>query len=122
MRYKTELFILFLGMICALVFPSMESNASVYKDSNDAGPAYTTLPSNCSASSGITWTGSAWGCSVSPSFVVTTIGSLPSCTNGTKGQFYVVTDALLPALGAIIASGGVVNVGVVCNGTNWVVI
>jgi hypothetical protein len=34
---------------------------------------------------------------------------------------YFVTDALLPAALAIVASGGAVKVGVTCNGTNWIV-
>ncbi len=49
-----------------------------------------------------------------------TVGALPACNAAIKGQIYFVTDALLPALGAIIAGGGAVNALVFCNGTNWI--
>lgn len=50
-----------------------------------------------------------------------TIAGLPACAGGTKGYMYIVTDALLPAALATVASGGAVNIGVTCNGTNWIV-
>lgn len=49
------------------------------------------------------------------------IAGLPACAAGTKGYMYIVTDALLPAALATVASGGAVNIGVTCNGTNWIV-
>ena len=50
----------------------------------------------------------------------TMVGALPAATNANKGQFLIVTDALLPALGAIIIGGGAVNTLVFSNGTNWI--
>jgi len=50
----------------------------------------------------------------------TTVAGLPAASNANKGQFFVVTDALLPAIGAIIVGGGAVNTLVFSNGTNWI--
>lgn len=50
-----------------------------------------------------------------------TIATLPTCNSGSQGQMFIVTDALLPASLATVASGGAVKVGVMCNGTNWIV-
>lgn len=52
---------------------------------------------------------------------VTTVSGLPSCTAALQGARYTVTDSLLPASLAIVANGGAVIVGVLCNGTNWIV-
>jgi len=49
-----------------------------------------------------------------------TVAGLPAASAGNKGQFFVVTDALLPAIGAIIIGGGAVNVLCFSNGTNWI--
>jgi hypothetical protein len=56
-----------------------------------------------------------------PKRPVTTVGSLPSCTSGIKGQMQMVTDALVPVAIATVAAGGAVSIGVTCNGTNWIV-
>lgn len=60
-------------------------------------------------------------CATSPQRSVVVISSLPTCNAGTKGAMYLVTDALLPAALATVASGGAVVVGVTCNGTVWIV-
>lgn len=52
---------------------------------------------------------------------VTTVALLPTCSASNKGLMYFVTDSLLPAALAIVANGGAVQVGVLCNGTNWIV-
>lgn len=54
-----------------------------------------------------------------PTSTVATLGT--TCTSGQAGQMYLVTDALLPAALAVVAGGGAVKVGVLCNGTNWIV-
>lgn len=54
-----------------------------------------------------------------PTSTVATLGT--TCTSGQTGQMYLVTDALLPAALAVVAGGGAVKVGVLCNGTNWIV-
>lgn len=53
---------------------------------------------------------------------VTTVAALPTCTTGLRGTLYTVTNALLPAALATVAAGGVVVVGVICDGTNWIVL
>jgi len=55
-----------------------------------------------------------------PVTAFTTVAGLPAASNANKGQFFVVTDALLPAIGAIIIGGGAVNVLCFSNGTNWI--
>lgn len=52
---------------------------------------------------------------------VTTVGALPTCNSATKGAMYFVTDALTPVALSTAAAGGAVQVGVTCNGTNWIV-
>lgn len=56
-----------------------------------------------------------------PVRLTTTVAALPACATATRGTMYVVTDALLPAALATVANGGAVVVGVLCNGTNWIV-
>ena len=55
-----------------------------------------------------------------PVVAFTTVGVLPAASAGNKGQFLIVTDALLPAIGTIIIGGGAVNTLVFSNGTNWI--
>lgn len=50
-----------------------------------------------------------------------TVSTLPTCNAGAKGAMYLVTDSLLPAALATVSGGGAVVVGVMCNGTNWIV-
>lgn len=62
---------------------------------------------------------------VSPSPVVngpTTVSLLPSCNASVSGQYYLVTDALLPVLGSLLTGGGSVSVVVKCSGTSWLAI
>jgi hypothetical protein len=47
-----------------------------------------------------------------------TVATLPAAS-ANAGQLYIVTDALLPAIGAIIVGGGAVKVLVFSDGTNW---
>ena len=50
---------------------------------------------------------------------LTTVAGLPPASaNG--GKLYIVTDALLPALGAIIVGGGAVKVVVFSDANNWI--
>jgi hypothetical protein len=51
-----------------------------------------------------------------------TIGALPACSTSLRGRIFIVTDALVPAALATVAAGGAVTVGVICNGTNWIVL
>lgn len=60
------------------------------------------------------------GSTVGPKISSTTVAGLPSAA-ASVGQLFVVTDSLLPALGAVIAGGGAVTVCVWSNGTNWIV-
>lgn len=56
-----------------------------------------------------------------PTRPVVTVSGLPACGAGTQGAMYLVTDALAPVALAIVGAGGAVKVGVICNGTNWIV-
>jgi hypothetical protein len=49
----------------------------------------------------------------------TTVGALPTCVTGLKGQRYFVTDATLNTFHSTAAGSGTNNVAVVCDGTNW---
>ena len=49
-----------------------------------------------------------------------TVASLPAASANT-GKIYIVSDALIPALGAIVGGGGAVKVVVFSDGTNWIV-
>ena len=51
-----------------------------------------------------------------------TVAGLAICSPGNKGTMSMVTDALLPAALATVAPGGAVNVGVMCNGSAWIVL
>jgi len=51
---------------------------------------------------------------------VTIVASLPSCSSGTKGLLYVVTDALSPTWNATLVGGSTTTVLALCNGSNWV--
>jgi hypothetical protein len=51
---------------------------------------------------------------------VTTVAGLPLASSS-SGKIYIVTDALLPALGGIIGGGGAVHVVVFSDGANWLV-
>ena len=61
------------------------------------------------------------GSIVGPKFSSTAIAGLPAAA-ASGGQVFIVTDALLPALGGIVAGGGAVAVCVWSNGSNWIVI
>jgi hypothetical protein len=51
----------------------------------------------------------------------TTVGALPACNAASSGNVYLVTNALVPVLGATVVTGGAVSVLVRCNATNWLV-
>jgi len=51
-----------------------------------------------------------------------TVAGLPPCNAATEGLIFGVTDALVPAALAAVASGGAVHVAVYCNGTTWIVL
>ena len=50
-----------------------------------------------------------------------TVATLPSAVTSGKGARSFVTDALAPAFGATVATGGLVAVPVYSDGTNWTV-
>lgn len=50
---------------------------------------------------------------------VTTVGSLPGCGAGQKGEIYAVSDATAPTYNAALTGGGAVSVPVYCNGSAW---
>ena len=52
---------------------------------------------------------------------VTTVASLPAASAALRGVRYLVTDALVPVALAAVAGGGAVVVGVMCNGSAWIV-
>lgn len=85
-----------------------------------AVPAVNTDMGCAAAGQALQYTGSTLGCAA-PTRPTTVVGSLPTCDAGAQGRMYFVTDALLPAALAIVANGGAVKVGVICNGTNWIV-
>lgn len=64
--------------------------------------------------------GSGLTCGV-PMRPTKTVSTLPACNTAARGQMALVTDALLPASLASVSGGGAVVVGVVCNGTTWIV-
>jgi hypothetical protein len=61
------------------------------------------------------------GSIVGPKFASSTIAGLPAAA-ASAGQVFIVTDALVPALGGIVAAGGAVKVSVWSDGSNWLVI
>jgi hypothetical protein len=76
------------------------------------------------AGQAVQYNGSTLVCAA-PTRPLATVGAggsqLPTCNSGTKGQMYMVTDALTPVAIATVVGGGAVSIGVTCNGTNWVV-
>lgn len=50
-----------------------------------------------------------------------TVSTLPACTSSLQGVRFVVTDALTPVALANVTGGGAVVVGVICNGTTWII-
>jgi len=52
---------------------------------------------------------------------IMTIASLPTAASAGNGAHLFVTDALTPAFGVTVASGGAVRVPVYSNGTDWIV-
>jgi hypothetical protein len=54
-----------------------------------------------------------------PALTNYTVATLPSAATAGKGARSFVTDALLPAFGATVATGGAVAVPVYSDGTNW---
>jgi hypothetical protein len=52
---------------------------------------------------------------------ITTVAGLPTCNANNKGKMFFVTDTLAPVALATVAGGGAVQIGVLCNGTNWIV-
>jgi len=56
-----------------------------------------------------------------PLAAISAVLSLPACNGGAEGQIRGVSDALLPAPLAVVATGGAVHVPVYCNGTAWIV-
>jgi len=61
------------------------------------------------------------GTSIGPIAPSSAIGSLPSAAS-VSGQVRIVTDALAPVFGAIVAAGGAVTVAVWSNGSNWIIV
>lgn len=49
------------------------------------------------------------------------VGSLQTCNAAAAGARATVNDALAPVALATVAAGGAVTVGVLCDGTNWIV-
>lgn len=74
----------------------------------------------CSSGFVVTHDGTSLGCSA-PSRPIATVSTLPTCNSASQSMMYFVTDALTPVALAAIASGGAVKVGVICNGTLWIV-
>lgn len=70
------------------------------------------------------YNGTAINCGA-PTRPIATIGTggsqLPTCNSTTKGAMYLVTDALTPVALATAVGGGSINIGVTCNGSNWIV-
>lgn len=66
----------------------------------------------------ISSTGVALGSQLTPKAL--TVGTLPTCNAGAKGQVYTVTDATAPSYNATLTGGSTVTVLAQCNGTNWV--
>lgn len=56
-----------------------------------------------------------------PTRPTTVVASLPACSTATRGMMYMVTDALTPVAIATVTGGGAVIVGVICNGSAWIV-
>ena len=54
-----------------------------------------------------------------PALTNYTVATLPSAVTSGKGARSFVTDALAPAFGATVATGGLVAVPVYSDGTNW---
>lgn len=50
---------------------------------------------------------------------VTTVADLPTCSSGTVGLLYVVTDASSPTYGAALTGGSSTVALALCNGSSW---
>lgn len=50
-----------------------------------------------------------------------TVATLPTCNTAARGTMFVVTDALTPVSLAAVTGGGAVVMGVMCNGTSYLV-
>lgn len=50
---------------------------------------------------------------------VTTVSELPTCSSGTVGLLYVVTDASSPTYGAALTGGSTTVALALCNGSGW---
>lgn len=73
-----------------------------------------------SSGQGLSYDGSNMVCQA-PTRPLSAIGSLPTCNTAATGKMYMVTDALAPTALATIVAGGAIKIGVICNGTNWIV-
>lgn len=51
---------------------------------------------------------------------VTVVASLPTCSSGTKGLVYVVTDASSPTWGGVLTGSSTTTTIALCNGSSWV--
>lgn len=50
---------------------------------------------------------------------VTVVASLPTCSSGTKGLLYVVTDASSPSWNGALTGGSTTTVLALCTGSTW---
>lgn len=50
---------------------------------------------------------------------VTVVASLPTCSSGTKGLLYVVTDASSPTYGSALTGGSTTVALALCSGSSW---
>lgn len=73
------------------------------------------LTGDCTTSAGAVTT------ACTPKRPFTTVGALPTCNAGIKGQMQMVTDALTPVILTAVSAGGAVSIGVTCNGSVWIV-
>ncbi len=51
---------------------------------------------------------------------VTVVASLPTCSSGTKGLLYVVTDASSPSWGGALTGSSTTTTLALCNGSSWI--
>ncbi len=51
---------------------------------------------------------------------VTVVASLPTCSSGTKGLVYVVTDASSPTWHSVLTGSSTTTTLALCNGSSWI--
>jgi hypothetical protein len=74
----------------------------------------------CGTGNSVVYDGTSLGCGA-PQRPSSTVANLPACNAGNTGLMYIVTNALAPVGLSAVTGGGAVTIGVICNGSSWIV-